>query len=171
MEVTYGWKVGSCIGIDAEKAGKELEQLGEENTPEMVVDYAGKHKRSELYKHFEKKGLWDDQYAANIARINEARHILNCITIQREVSTSKGEKQLVIVRAYENIKIEADENETRRVYVPTETALSVPEMREQVIDGIRKSIYDLQEKSRIYETYLKNPARFRDGIDIVAEAV
>jgi hypothetical protein len=172
MEISYGWKIGSCINIDAEKAGKELEQIGDQNTPEMVVGFAQTHKRSELYKHFDKKGLWDDQYAASVARANEARHLLNSITIQREVSTSKGEKEFIIVRAYENIKLEGDEyTESRRVYIPTETALSNPDMREQVIEGIRKSIFDLQEKSRNYETYLKNPAKFRSGIETAMDGV
>lgn len=167
MEVTRGWKVGSHIAIDAEKAGQELEQIGGELTPSQVVSYAEKHKKSELHKHFE----WDNKTAGDLYRLQQARHLLSCIVIEKEVSTSKGEKQIIITRAYENIKIENDNSETERFYVPIEVALASPKLREQVIDGIQKAIFDLQEKARTYETYLKSPSKFRKGLDTALGAV
>jgi hypothetical protein len=168
MEITHGWKVGSCIKINADKAAHELEAIGGEITPRQVVTYAEGHKRSELHKHFE----WDNEKAGDLYRLQQARHILACIVIEKEISTPKGDKEIIIMRGYENVEIEnEDDTEDKRFYVPTEVALSTPKLREQVLDGIEKTIFDLQVKAKTYGNYLKNPSKFSKGIETALQSI
>jgi hypothetical protein len=168
MTSVYSWKVGSRLKGDANKIGVELETMGDQVTPEGVVSYASKHKKSELHNQFE----WNDSTAGNLYRLQQARHLLGCIVIEKETTTPQGEKQIVITRAYENVKIYDDEQEVAdRVYIPIDTALTVPEHREYVISSIRKAIQDLQEKARTYNTYLKNSNQFSSGLDTALKAV
>jgi predicted transcriptional regulator len=166
MKSIYSWKAGSHCTGNAGKVGTELEALGDQVTPDAVVAYAAKHKKSELHSQFE----WNNEIAGHLHRLNQARHLLACIVIEKETVSPKGKKEIVITRAYENIKVSKDETE-KRVYVPIDAALSVPEHREYVIESIRRAIGDLQEKARAYETYLKNSAQFNLGLDSALKAV
>jgi len=167
MKGIYSWKTGSHCKGDASKVGAELETIGEQVTPENVVAFAAKHKKSELHGEFE----WDNETAGHLHRLNQARHLLACIIIEREVQTPKGKKEVVITRAYENVKV-ADNDETeKRVYVPIDVALTVPEHRDFVISGIFKAIQDLQDKARVYDGYLKNPVKFNTGLNTALKAV
>jgi stage V sporulation protein SpoVS len=163
----YSWKAGSHCKGDASKVGAELETIGEQVTPDSVVAFAAKNKKSELHGEFE----WDNEKAGHLHRLNQARHLLSCIVIEREIKTPKGKKELVIARAFENVKV-ADDNETgKRVYVPIDVALTVPEHRNFVINGIFKAIEDLQDKARIYDSFLKNPVKFNTGLNTALKSV
>jgi hypothetical protein len=158
MADVFTWKLGSRIKADAEKVGSELETIGIKK-PATVLEYARKHKKSELHKCFE----WDDGRAAEQYRIIQAGHIIRSIAIKRETVTDNGDKKITIIRAYENIK--DDEFEEGRVYVPVELALSDPEMQEQVVRNIKKGIEELREKGRSYADFIKSPDGFNDGLD------
>jgi hypothetical protein len=158
MADVYQWKLGSRIKADAKKVGSELETISVKR-PATVLEYARKHKKSELYKCFE----WDDGRAADQYRIIQAGHIIRSIAIKRETVTDGGDTKITVVRAYENIK--DDESEEGRVYVPVELALSDPEMQEQVIINIKKGIEELQEKGRAYADFIKSPSGFIGGLD------
>jgi len=169
----YSWKEGSHCKGDAAKVGAELEVIGKQVTPDSVVAFAAKHKKSELHGEFE----WDNEKAGHLHRLNQARHLLACIVIEREIRTSSGKKELVIARAYENVKVPDDKrlyNDSeaeKRVYVPIDVALTVPEHRAFVINGIFKAIEDLQDKARIYDSFLKNPVKFNSGLNTALKAV
>jgi len=166
MKGVYSWKTGSHCKGDATKVGAELEEIGEQVTPEAVVAFAAKHKKSELHGEFE----WDNETAGHLHRLNQARHLLSCIVIEREVKTPKGKKEVVITRAFENVK-DLNNEDGKRVYVPIDVALTVPEHRDFVISGIFKAIQDLQDKARAYDSYLKNPVKFNSGLNTALKAV
>jgi len=167
MKGVYSWKIGSHCTGDANKVGAELEAIGDQVTPDAVVAYAAKHKRSELHTQFE----WDNETAGHMHRLNQARHLLSCIVIEREAVTPKGKKEVIITRAYENVKVLDNDDNGKRVYIPIDAALTVPEHRKYVIDNIRKAISDLHEKASVYETYLRNATQFNKGLDIALKSV
>ena len=167
MEVTYGWKIGSRIKIDAGKAGKELLEIGSQITPKSVVDFASKNKSTELHKHFE----WDDKKAGELYRIQQAGHLLRCITIEKTTIDKKGDKKVLTIRAFENVKNDDEFMPEKTMYVPIETALSVTEYRENVQENIRKAISDINEKAALYEIYLNNPTLFKDGLKTAMKAI
>jgi len=144
-----------------------LEAIGDQVTPDSVVAYAAKHRRSELYSQFE----WDNEKAGHLHRLNQARHLLACIVIERKAVTSKGKKEVIITRAYENVKVAGNDETEKRVYIPIDAALTVPEHRAFVIENIRKAINELHEKARVYDTYLKNAVQFNNGLDIALKSV
>lgn len=67
---------------DPEKVWNELQTLGEQYSPQEVLDFARKHKKSELHKCFD----WDDTSAAEKWRRQQARFICNSlvVTVKRE---------------------------------------------------------------------------------------
>jgi hypothetical protein len=131
----------------------------------VVLEYARKHKKSEIHKCFE----WDDGRAAEQYRIIQAGYIIRSIAIKREAITENGDKKVTIVRAYENIK--DDDAEEGRVYVPLTLALSDPEMQEQVVRNIKRGIEELQEKGRAYTEFIKDPDGFSGGLDNALQAL
>jgi hypothetical protein len=132
--MVYDWKPGARVNADAEKVGKELESIGEEVTPAMVVKKA-KSKKTELHKCFE----WDDEKAAQQYRITQARHILATLVIIPDQSEEGAPRQ--IVRRYENVT--CGEN---RAYVPIEHVLKKEEWREELFSEIRIGIEELERK-------------------------
>lgn len=164
MGDVFVWKLGARIKADAAKVGTELETI-DIKKPVMVLEYARRHKKSELHKCFE----WDDGRAAEQYRVIQAGHIIRSIAIKRETETENGGKKITVVRAYENIK--DDDSEEGRIYVPVELALSNPEMQEQVIRNIKRGIEELREKGRAYADFIKNPGEFGDGLDNALNAL
>ena len=170
MKITYGWKVGSQIAIDPMKAGKEINSISNKSkyvTPDLIVSFASRNKDSELHKYFE----WDNEIAGKKYRLSQASHLLRCITIEKIGAVSKGKKEIIFVRAFESVKNDNEKIDKKNIYVPVETALTVPEYRKNVQESIRNAIFALQEKARIYNSYLSNPSQFRDSLDSALKAV
>jgi hypothetical protein len=167
MNITYGWKAGSHCTGDAGKVGAELESIGGQVTPDSVVELAAKHKKSELHKQFE----WNNEVAGHLHRLNQARHLLACIVIEKEVVTQKNKKEVIITRAYENVRIGKKDEDGKRVYVPIDTAMAVPEHRAFVLTSIRNAINDMQNKARVYESYLTNYSMFSESMETALKAV
>ena len=83
----YSWKY--TINADAQKVGEELEEIERLGTlePQHLLEYARRHKNSELYKCFE----WDDDEASRKYRMYQARQIICSISVEikeepREIS-------------------------------------------------------------------------------------
>lgn len=68
------------INADAQKVGEELEQIerGGSINPTHLIEYAQRHKDSELYKCFE----WDDSEAARKYRLRQAGVIISSISVE-----------------------------------------------------------------------------------------
>lgn len=71
---------------DAQKVAEEIVALGEEVTPEEIVN-AAKNEDSELHKCFE----WDDQIAAEKWRKQQARQIMCYLVIREEAEDKKND--------------------------------------------------------------------------------
>lgn len=97
MKKQYSWHtgVGYTSKMDANKVGKELEQLGEDITASGVVALARK-KSSEMHDYFE----WDDSIAGEKYREDQARKLIALL----KVTYVKGKKETAPVRAYVNVK-------------------------------------------------------------------
>lgn len=100
MTKQYSWNVGTNFSsltrkMDANKVGKELEQLGEDITASGVVSIARK-KSSEMHDYFE----WDDSVAGERYREHQARTLINML----KVTYVKGKKESAPVKAYVNVK-------------------------------------------------------------------
>lgn len=72
---------------DAETCYREIQSLGEEVTPQMIVDFA-RDEETELHKCFQ----WDDSIAAENWRKQQARQVVMSLTVKVERS-EHGEAQ------------------------------------------------------------------------------
>lgn len=87
------WKVGMeslYKGADAQKCAEEILEIGEEATPEQIVEKA-KNEQAELHKCFE----WDDQKAAAKYRIGQAVKLTaNLVFVRMEEQIEKQEPEI-----------------------------------------------------------------------------
>ena len=74
------WRTPGLFKADAQKVCNELREIGEEFTPEEIVE-AAEDESKELHKCFE----WDDKKAAYGYRLNQARILTSQIIFKREV--------------------------------------------------------------------------------------
>lgn len=146
-KVIYGWRSGSRISIDAQKAGKELERIKRTQNgllePENIVD-AARDANNVLHPHFE----WDDSVAAEAFRADQARDLVRSLTV--DISRSNLEEKHV--RAFVNV-VTGDQ----QGYVSTFTALSSEDLRKQVLqrafaelEAWRARHAELSELARIF---------------------
>ena len=116
----YSWK-HTGFDVDVQMVGEELEKIEElgEISSEKVLEYAEKHKKSELYKCFD----WDDKSASRKYRLQQASQIICSISV--EIKEEPVEKQKVYYsvvssesgsRKFKNIKeILKDDEEYRQL--------------------------------------------------------
>ena len=74
------WRTPGIFKADAQKVCDELREIGEEFTPEEIVD-AARDEETELHKCFE----WDDKKAAHGYRLQQARILTSQLVFKREV--------------------------------------------------------------------------------------
>lgn len=136
MSARYGWRPGSHIRLDAQRAGEELEAVRKCHNgrlePENVLD-AAKSKRSPLHAHFE----WDDAVAANEYRLNQAGELIRSLTV--DISGSNLEVRTT--RAFVNVEVDGD-----RHYTSIETAMSSEELRAQVLERAWRELKSWQDR-------------------------
>jgi hypothetical protein len=153
----YEWKQG--IGVftkyDAQKVGEELESIPVLK-PERVVEYAERHKDSELYKCLE----WDDTKAAKSWRKQQAADILRLIIVVETVEEGSKTRKIKI-RAFEN----AVDEEKGSIYLPTRDAMKDPEYRGYIIEKIRRGICELSEKGKNYEAIINDNIAYQKGLN------
>lgn len=77
--IIASWKMTGIFQADAQKVAEEISKIGEEVTPDQIVE-AAKDENTELHKCFE----WDDTSAANKWRIYQARQVLCHLVIRHE---------------------------------------------------------------------------------------
>lgn len=155
--IIYGWRAGSRINLDAQKAGEELAKLQKSKNdllePTDIVD-AARDPKSVLHPHFE----WDDARAAEAFRCDQARELVRSLTI--DISRSNLETRPV--RAFVNV-----ETGGSRGYVTTATAMTSAELRKQVLE---KAFAEL-EAWRARHAELTELARIFAAIDETRSAV
>lgn len=121
--VRWMWRDGSHVRLDADKAGRELEDIRRTNagrlTPETVVERA-RSANSALHEHFE----WDDAKAAEAHRLGQAGELIR--SIQIDVSHSNLETRPI--RAFVNVQQGGSQHYTSTVH-----AMGDAELRAQVL--------------------------------------
>ena len=83
MNIKAEWRV-ELFKADANKCANEIMSLGEDVSPEQIVEYARKP-NAELHRCF----TWNDAEAANKYRIYEARQVVCNLIVHKE----NGDKQ------------------------------------------------------------------------------
>ncbi len=126
----YRWKAGSRIMIDAQSAGEEMERLrvrqnGRLETGDVLE--AARPPESPLHPHFD----WNDTIAAERWRMEQAGHLIQCIT----VSIEKPDGAAVPVRAFVSVKRDHD-----RSYTSIAHALSDEDLRRQVLGAALREL-------------------------------
>ncbi len=86
------WKVNGLFKADPEQVYREITQLGEQYTPEQVVEIA-KDEKTQLHGLFE----WDDSKAAHKYRITQAQLIIRALVYVSD--TARGEREAPKIRA------------------------------------------------------------------------
>lgn len=77
--IIASWKMQGLFKADAQKVAEEIRTIGDEVTPEQIVEMA-RNEETELHKCFD----WDDQSAAEKWRKQQARQILCYLVIKEE---------------------------------------------------------------------------------------
>lgn len=77
--ITHTWKMPGIFKADAQKVGEEIRALGDEVTPQQLVE-AAKDESTELHKCFD----WDNDVAAEKWRLHQARQIFCFLVIREE---------------------------------------------------------------------------------------
>ena len=136
--VKYSWKYP--MGGDAEKVGKELEELEMlgEVTPERILQYAERHPKSELHKCFE----WDDKEAGRKYRLELANRVLCSISIEIKEEPKKRQ------RVYVNVK---SSNSGVKTFKNIKNVLEDDDEYKQLLDKAKKDFVDCKDK---YDTLL-----------------
>lgn len=145
--VRWMWREGSHVRIDANKAGRELEDIRTTNAgrlrPEDVVERA-RSSNSALHGHFE----WDDAKAAVQHRLGQAGELIRSI----QIDVSRSNLDTKPIRAFVNVKQDGSQHYTSTVH-----ALSDKELRAQVLakawadlEAWRQRHAELVEFARIF---------------------
>lgn len=87
------WRTPGIFKADPQKVCDELKDLGDEFTPDEIVEKA-KNSTTELHKCFE----WDNDAAAEKYRLHQARMITSNLVFLKESDVE--EEQPVLVRVY-----------------------------------------------------------------------
>lgn len=136
----YKWKPGTRAKIKAQVAGDELESIRKGNdgllTPQVVLEQAS-DPESPIHDGFE----WDDSTAANLHREQEARLMINHLTVT--ISEVPGSEP---TRAFVSIRVDDSPR-----YTSIQVALATPELRKQVLDKALKEARAWQDRYNEYE--------------------
>lgn len=143
---------------DAAAAHKELTDIVNSNDgyviPEDVLSRA-EDPDNPLHQHFE----WDDDRAAYMHRLEQARNLIRSIEIRPVVE--EGADEYGNIRAFVSIRqevVDEDGNERERnVYVPTDRAMNDEETRDRVLQRI---MFELDSIHRKYNQYQEFAAVF-----------
>lgn len=124
---------------DANKVGKELESIKDigELTNKEILEYAEKHRDTELAKCFE----WDNEIAGKKYRLKQATDILCSISIVIDENKEPIEK----TRVYVSTKKKDDEQRTFKKLVDV---LDDDEEYKALVQKARKELDSCQEKYR-----------------------
>lgn len=97
MKKEYSWTISGFFKVDANEVGKELEKLGDDLTPDNVLEVA-KDESNVMHNMFE----WDDTVAGQKYRLWQARNIISNIRVN--VISDDSEKRKI--RAFVTTKKE-----------------------------------------------------------------
>ena len=130
----FSWQ-GYQFSADAQKVGEELEEIERQGMLEAkhILEYAERHKNSELYKCFE----WDDSEAARRWRMWQAGQIIYSISL--EIKEEPRQTQ----RVYVSIK---DKETEERTFKNINEVLSNDEEYRQLVSKASNDLERCKEK-------------------------
>lgn len=130
----FSWN-NSYYSADAQLVGEELEQIERNSTitPENVVEYAERHKDSELYKCFE----WDDNEAANKWRLQQARLVICSISLEIREEPRKVQRVYVSIR---------DKDTEERTFKSINEVLKNDKEYQQLVDKAKKELEGCKDR-------------------------
>ena len=103
--MVYQWKSNARIKVNADVAGQMCEQIEKEKglTAQTLLD-ANRAEGTPLHDEFE----WNDSIAAEEYRLQQARHIINCLCIKTESKKEQPVRAFFKIsdaESYENINV------------------------------------------------------------------
>ena len=146
--MVYQWKDKAVIKKgNVQRIGEELETFEEsQRTPENIVDFAKRNRRSELHRCFE----WNDTKAAAKWRLDQARNLIHSIEVVIErVEGPHSVPVSVNIRAFESVKSDTG----TRSYVSHATTSRVESMKDQIKSRLISEIDQALETARRYCAY------------------
>lgn len=150
LKMEYRWKnTFYNNSAEASKVKKEIDSIGECVSPEELVDFAQKNKKSEMYKCF----TWDNSIAGHKYRLYEARQMVSSIIIVSEEKEKEEITYVVQCREYENVK----DKTGKQGYMKIHTILTQEDLYIQLIHSMTKTIFEMKEKIKTYRS-LKDDA-------------
>lgn len=163
--MVYEWKSGARVKADAQAVGEKLSQIRQRDARTVVAE--ARMSEGALHDCFE----WDDTAAAEGYRLEQARLILRMLVVVEEAESEDDEP--IVYRAFEAIYPKGTDKEDRnaRVYVETREALSDPDMREQIMARLEKTIGEAETTADKYSNLVPSFAVVRDKLKDARETV
>ncbi len=147
---------GLALPVKSEVAGNYLQKLYEDNDKQLTADLVvakSKAKSSPLHKCFE----WNDKKAGGKWRVHQARNIINCVSVVKDVNGEDKE-----VKAFVNIQFDSEgqlSNDSfsnsksgSSFYVSIDDAMANPNSRNYTLD---MAIRELDSFTRKYESLVE----------------
>ena len=142
------WKTGTHYKVDAEVAHKAIEDIRKKNDGEVTAEHvvkAAKAARHVLHDEFE----WDDKAAAHEHRLATARHMVRCLVVVRDdTSTTRPQRMYEVVQKPQ----EKPRERKKFAYKTVEDILQDEDLRAELLNRalqelirIRNRYRDLQE--------------------------
>lgn len=142
------WKIEGLYKADAEKVYDEITSIGEEVTPEQIVEKAA-DRDTELHKCFE----WDNKKAAHKYRLAQAQSIIRNIAYVKEFQDDKGEDRKLVVRAI------TCTNERKNTYETISRCIEDPESWTRLLESFKKDAFIFKQR---YEHYSRLKSEYAD---------
>lgn len=144
--MVYQWKSNSRIKVNADVAGQMCEQIEKEKglTAQTLLD-ANRAEGTPLHNEFE----WNDSIAAEEYRLQQARHIINCLCIKTESKkeqTVRAFFKISDAESYENINvIISDEDKHQRLLQTALNELNAFKIKYRQLNEL-KPLFDVLDK-------------------------
>jgi len=126
------------MAVTVEQVLRDMYESRGRLDPKDVVDEA-RDPRSPLHKSF----TWNDDEAAEQWRLQQARQLIRSIKIER-VENTQEPRTVKFVRAFVHDPVNDG-------YLATEDVAKLPDVRERVLDEMRRDLTRLQSKWDLYK--------------------
>ena len=146
IKMVYQWKSNARIKVNADLAGKMCEEIESKVglTARSLLD-ANREEGTLLHDEFE----WDNEIAAEEYRLQQARHIINCLCIKPETKENKPIRaffKIMDSESYENINvIITNEDKHQRLLQTALNELNAFKIKYRQLNEL-KPLFDLLDK-------------------------
>ena len=127
------WKIKGIFKADAQKIYEEINEIGDEYTPQQVVD-AARDVNSELHKCFE----WDDSIAAEKYRCTQAQAIIRMLVVKPEPSDKVPDPKYV--------RVIVSQNKDNNCYQPIQITYQNEDEKQLLLDRALRELEAFKSK-------------------------